>query len=187
MRRGGEIGVERSMRFELDVGRLVDLHVGRKAGVMLRSRSFTLRRLISAKQISNPGSLLPDRPCIPQNTHLQSSSSSSGPNSLSPNPASALTSPPLRLLMHTLLKRLLFLQTHRLSLLPTGPRPTRAKPGAVRWVVVFREDALPIGVEDEEGGDGVEGEVCLMWRGAGDGDGDAGRLATKRGFGEERD
>jgi hypothetical protein len=33
----------------------------------------------------------------------------------------------------------------------------------VRWVIVFGEDALAVHIKDEEGGDGVEGEVGLMW------------------------
>jgi hypothetical protein len=33
----------------------------------------------------------------------------------------------------------------------------------MRWVVVFGEDALAVDIEDEEGGDGVEGEVGLVW------------------------
>lgn len=33
----------------------------------------------------------------------------------------------------------------------------------VRRVVVFGEDALAVDIEDEEGGDGVEGEVGLVW------------------------
>ncbi len=77
------------------------------------------------------------------------------------------TSPSPNLLRNTLLKAFLLLQTRQ----PGHPWcsiscsqiccRTGTRCCLMRWSIVFDEDALAVGVKDEEGGDCVEGEIAL--------------------------